>query len=321
MEINVIISLLNRKFKEVEIINTILNHHICLKQYINESEYKEISRLEKLCSSNEDINLKLELAYKLEVGKKGKLSLGDINEFLYYMGDEVIAYLGISCFGGNVAEINGMTNPKWRRKGILKKLFQLAVDECKRRKFDDILLITDGNSESGKEFIKAAGGIYKVSEYRMKKSSADINYEQLNDVSLRKASKDDMREIARQNILFFDEKENDSENSNDEADNLEEVEVLENQIIYMIELKGQTIGKIQVEYNDDSAFIFGFGILSECRRNGYGKSALMKLLKIIAEKDIEDVQLDVASENKTALNLYKSCGFEEKSVMDYYQFK
>ena len=42
--------------------------------------------------------------------------------------DILVAYLGISCFGGNIGEINGMTHPDWRRKGIFKKLFEIAMD-------------------------------------------------------------------------------------------------------------------------------------------------------------------------------------------------
>lgn len=63
----------------------ILNQAICLKKYISEKEYKEISQLEELCSSKDKTNLKLELDYKLNIPKNSEIGLKTINEFLYYI--------------------------------------------------------------------------------------------------------------------------------------------------------------------------------------------------------------------------------------------
>lgn len=75
-----------------------------------------------------------------------------------------------------------------------------------------------------------------------------------------------------------------------------------------------------MEYSDNSSFICGFGILPDFRGKGYGKSALKEALCLINGKNIYNIELDVECKNNTALNLYKSCGFEEKSVMNYYKY-
>ena len=295
----------------------IFNQIICLKENTSEKEYMEINKLQEIISFKDKVNLKLELDYRLRINKKSENVLKNINEFLYYIDDVLVAYLGISCFGGKVAEINGMTHPTWRRKGIFKKLFELGMNECSKRNFNEILLLVDGKSDSGIEFIKAIGGQYEVSEYRMeiynKTSSENINF-----INLRKAEKSDMKEVGRQDAIFFyDEKE--SENLVDEAEIRDDAEV-RIETSYMIELNNDIIGKLNIEYNDNSAFISGFGILPEFRGKGYGKIALKEALKLINEKNINQVGLDVSCKNDTALNLYKSCGFEEKSVMDYYKY-
>ena len=46
----------------------------------------------------------------------------------------------------------------------------------------------------------------------------------------------------------------------------------------------------------------------------------MSALHLINEKNIYDVELDVECNNNTALNLYKDCGFEEQSEMNYYRY-
>jgi ribosomal protein S18 acetylase RimI-like enzyme len=295
----------------------VLNQSICLKEYICEKEYKEVNELAKLCSLNDKTNLKLELDYKLNMSRNSEIGLGKINEFLYYIDDVLVAYLGISSFGGNIVEINGMTHPEFRRKGIFSKLFELSIDECKKRSFDKLLLLSDGKEQSGVEFIKAVGANYDFSEYRMKQLNK-INLENINSISLRKAGKLDGNDVVRQNAMFFND-------SDEEETSLEEGEKLTDEVnfdesTYMIELKNQIIGKINVEYNENSAFIFGFGILPDFRGKGYGKAALKEALRLIREKNISKIELDVECKNDTALNLYKACGFEEQSIMNYYEY-
>lgn len=297
-----------------------LNQSICLKEYISEKEYREITELQEICSLKDKVNLKLELDYKLNIDGKLGIGLKSINEFLYYVDETLIAYLGISNFGANIGEINGMTHPDWRRKGIFKKLLKIAIDECNNRNFNKILLLTDGKSNSGTEFIKAAGGNYDFSEFRMKLFSK-ASLESKNFISLRKARKLDEKEIGRQNTIYFnDVDDNESVKKVDLEENESYLEETLNEGTYIIEFKGDTIGKINVEYSDNVAFIFGFGILPNFRGKGYGKSALKEVLCLINEKNIYEIELDVECKNNTALNLYKSCGFEEVSVMNYYKY-
>ena len=290
----------------------ILDQSICLKEYISEKDYKEINQLEKICSLQDKTNLKLEIDYKLNRSRDSEIGLKNINEFLYYVEDVLVAYLGISSFGGsNIGEINGMTHPDFRRKGIFKKLFKLAREECQNRSFDKLLLLADGKSDSGVEFIKAHGGNYDFSEYRMKLLNKTTS-ENIKPISLRKAEKLDAKEIGRQNSIFF--------NHSEECESFPEEEEGLNKITYMVELNKEIIGKVRVEYSDNSAFISGFGILPNFRGKGYGKTALKEALRSINEKSINEIELDVECKNNTALNLYKSCGFEEQSVMNYYNY-
>lgn len=288
----------------------VLNQLICLKQYITEKEYKEINELQKLCSLKDKTNLKLELDYKLNMHRQSETGLKNINEFLYYVEDVLVAYIGITSFGSNSGEINGMTHPDWRRKGLFKTLFDLAIAAGEKSSFNKLLLLSDGKSNSGTKFIKAVGGIYDFSEYRMKRISK-ASSENMDTISLRESGEFDRREIARQNGIFF--------YGTEEGGSFPEEETTINEVTYMIEIKGEIIGKIRVEYSDNSAFIYGFGILPDFRGKGYGKAALKKALNLINEKNIYEIELDVECKNDTALNLYKACGFEEKSVMNYYK--
>ena len=289
----------------------VLNQAIYLKEYICEKEYKDISQLNEIISLNDKTNLKLELVYKLNRPKHFNIGLKDINEFFYYINDVLVSYLGISNFEKNVGELTGMTSPNFRRNSIFEKLFELAIKSCIARNFDKVLLLSDGKSISGNKFIKAVGGIYNFSEYRMKlvkKNSLD----NLGSITLRKAGILELKEIWEQTPTFFTDSQI-SEDYIQENDNI-------NKDTFIVELKDNIIGKIEVDYSDNSAFIFGFRILPTFRGKGYGKATLKETLKLLNEKNIHNIELDVECKNNTALSLYKSCGFEEKSVMNYYRY-
>lgn len=287
----------------------ILNQHIILKEYISEKDYKEISHLEEICNLNDKCNLKLELEYRLNAPKSYDTGLKNVNEFLYYIDETLVSYISISSFGGNISEITGMTHPDWRRKGLFKKLFKLVIDECQNRNFNKILLLSNDKSNSGIEFVESMGGNYDFSEYRMKRSDK-TPVGMGNSITLRKSNKLDAEEIQKQNAIFFNLDRDDIENFIDD----------ENISTYMIELNDDTIGKIRIECNDNSSYIAGFGILPDFRGKGYGKAALKEALRLINEKNIYDIELDVETKNANALNLYKACGFEEKSIMNYYEY-
>lgn len=286
---------------------------ICLKQYINEEDNKKIEELKNICIEKEDMFLKLELDFKLNVSKMYRNeSFQHINEFLYYCNDILVGYIGICNFGGETAELTGMIHPLYRSRGIFTRLYNLAKEECKRRGFKKILLVCDNKAYSGQKFIKSTGAVYSFSEYEM---SLEENYvsEESKNIVLRKASNSDAEEIARQNNVYFGDV--------GRTIVMPEEEEKQKRITYMIELNSGVIGKIRVDLSGDKGFISGFGILPEYRRKGFGREAIKAALNVLNKNNIHKAALEVAAHNKNALNLYKSCGFVEQSVMDYFEDK
>ena len=290
----------------------ILKQVMCLKQDITEEDYQELKELETICTTEDKVSLKLELYYRLSLSKSTEIGINKANEFFYYIDNRLVSYLGISSYGANIAEINGMTHPEFRRKGLFAKLFQLAMDECHRRKFDKILLLTDEKSAAGIAFINSTSAEYDFSEYRMKASYCTLS-DVANSITLRKVNILDTKEITRQNIIFFNDPEVTEDNYSIDEHILNST--------YMVELHEETIGKICIEDTDSTAYIFGFGILPEFRGKGYGRGALSAAMNVCHQRNFEEIELDVACKNRNALNLYTSCGFEVQSVMNYYSNK
>ena len=290
--------------------NDLFNQYIILKKYLNEEEKIEIEKLEDICKKYDEVILKLELDYKNKLEKDYKNNINEINEFLYYSNKELIGYASISCFNGNVAEINGMVHPEFRRNGIFTKVIDLVLNECKKRSFSEILLLCDDKSDSGRYFIEYFNGKYSFSECRM--NCKELNFNSVDErIKFKKANNKDINKINELNRLFFGEGCNEKILPEDEERN--------GAITYLICLSDEVIGKIKVTKEFNGAYISGFGILPKYRGMGYGKRSIIKVLKKLNEEKITNITLDVEIKNKNALNLYKSCGFKEESIINYYR--
>lgn len=303
------------------------NPWIKLKNSLNHEEYELIHALETLCVLEDQVAFKLELDYKLmDKGiSTNKACLRDINDFMYFDGEQLIGYIGICYFGGAAMEINGMVHPNYRRQGIFSKLLKLAISECKGRNAGSILALCDNKSVSGLRFLDTVGAVYQSSEFEMylNQEAYENIQKQTNGIIFRKATNEDVREIARQDHIYFGD-DLDEENEAD-AENgiiLPEDEEKRGNIVYLTQVEDNVIGKVKLELiKGITGGIYGLGVLPEYRSKGYGRAILLKSIEKLKEAKATEIMLQVATENSKALNLYQSCGFQETSRMDYFEIK
>ncbi len=311
-------------------VKTIKGAYLKLKSNLDQNDYELIHMLEIQCARNDQITLKLELDYKLSdaQNRTADTLISDINEFMYFNGEELIGYMGICSFGGitQPLEITGMVHPEYRRQGIFSKLMELVVAECRKRNAEVILALCDKKSISGQGFLKKISAVYKFSEFEMylnHKSYETLEKQQPSGITFRKAVNADASEITRQNMVYFgDDSEEENEDSEDRGILLPEEEEKRGMTIYIAEKEDRIIGKVNLQMSDGgTGGIYGLGVLPEFRGNGFGRAILTFGVEKLKDAKATEVMLQVAAENGTALNLYKSCGFQETSVMDYFELK
>lgn len=286
--------------------------YFILKEYLDRKDYEDIDNLRKLCLEADNTALKLELEYKLAIADISG-EAGNLNEFMCYSGESLIGYAGICHFGGDTMEVNGMVHPDYRKKGIFKRLFSLVKDEWNKRTIPGLLMLSDHNSPVGLSFIASEEAEYDHTEYEMYLRGSFGEAPGKNRIVLRKATNRDASEIARQNSIYFGEevKEEDMKMPEDE----EKCGLH----VYMAELDGQIIGKVNLETGKAVCGIYGLGVLPEYRSLGYGRETLSRAVEVMKEAKAQEIMLQVVATNSNALNLYRSCGFEEISTMDYYR--
>ena len=278
-----------------------------LKENLNNNDFNDINDLKSICFVHDNTNLKIEIDYKLSnVAKNNDKTSSIINEFMLYDDNKLIGYAGICDFGGEEIEVNGMVHPDYRRKGIFTRLFSLLKDEFNKRDNKAMLLLSDNNSVSGIEFIKNMTDDFSHSEYDMNLDMDATQNESFDNLIFRKALIEDINKIKEANFEFF---------------SVNDIEDISSGITYLLETDNIIIGKVRLEAIDNNGGIYGLEILPEYRGNGYGRELLILSIKKLKESNVKIINLQVETDNKNALNLYKSCGFKENYTMDYYRLK
>ena len=292
---------------------------IKLKQAIDKNDFEAISNLENICLEHENMALKLELDYKIsrseELSKCSLKKISNINEFMFYEGDDLVGYLGICQFGGSDIEINGIVHPEHRRKGIFTRLSSLAKEEFAKRDSSKMLFLSDNKSVAGIEFIKTVGANYYNSEYEMYLKK-DINIDRKKEsLEFVKAKNSDAEEIAKQNSVYF------GVQVKAEDFPLPEDEEKRGTTTYLVKLQDEIVGKFNIGTYEGVGGIFGVGVMPKYRGRGFGRCIINTAIEKLEQEKAEKIMLQVAVQNEKALNLYKSCGFHVTSVMDYYELK
>ena len=282
-----------------------MGNHL-LARGLSDGELQDIRELEKACCEYDE--LKMKLNWDMLTNR----STDEANDLLYYDGSKLIGFLGLYDIEQKSKEIEimAMVHPNYRRRGILKKLFNAAKQECIARGARRILLITERSSDAGTNSVKFTEAKYSCSEYRMRFDESNVPGFPTLGITLRKAESRDYLELIQLDELCFGLAEEKMENSNSDK-------VYHS--TYVAELEGKFMGKIGVHMEGNDGYIFGFGIKPEYRRRGYGREVLgLTLLKLLSEK-VKTALLEVAVKNENALLLYKSCGFKEVTIYDYYE--
>lgn len=274
-----------------------------------------IRQLADLCNEYDHIILKLN--WEMLQHRKDDAIIA----FLSYAGGQVVGFLGLYQFQSSEAEASGMVHPQYRRKGIFGKLVRAAQEECVRRNMGKLIFICERNSASGRAYAKSAGARYSFSEYWMQLGGwTEAAHSGTPDagIALREAQASDIEILTRLSADGF---------GMDEADARDYVQAsfqTRSDTAYIAELRQENgealpIGKIHVMLEEGEAFIFGFCISSQHRKQGYGRRVLQHMLHLIREQhEAAGAALEVAVENENALGLYTSCGFRIRNANDYY---
>jgi len=279
------------------------------RQGLVAAELSEIKHLAHLCNQHEGLDMKLVWSLLRE------RPTDQVNDFLYYADDQLVGFLALFTFNSYEAEVSGMVHPAYRQRGIFSTLFETARQRCGSRGLSTLLLIVEQASPAGQTFVRHLSTTYDHSEYKMVLQEAclpDLLNEHLH---LRAARLQDTSALRRITARAFNMPENEVDWYTEQA-----LSQPSRRRYYVGEIDGDVIGKIDVNLSEDAGFLFGFAVLPEHQGLGYGRQMLAFTVQQLQSLGRQHISLEVATENKQALSLYHSCGFQETCSYDFYRF-
>jgi ribosomal protein S18 acetylase RimI-like enzyme len=284
-------------------------HKLIRSNGLTAKQLLEIKELSTICNAHDNITMKLNWDFLNSRPKD------EVQDFLYYSGDELIGFLALYIFNNKEAEVSSMVHPNYRKKGMFLKLLSTASEEVKNRDIKEMLFFTDVNSKSGIACLTKLQTTYDFSEHLMRWSGQLKANEANNELHIRPFDKGD-REIAIQldSACFHIPKE--------DAEKMIDVQLADPTNLRLVaEYEGKVVGKINVLLKENPAYIFGFCVLPSFQGKGFGQNILQATLSRLVELGITDIVLEVAIKNNNALKLYEKVGFELVTGYDYYRLK
>lgn len=273
------------------------------------AEMSAVNKLIRICSAHdkthESIDISVNAAYTCNPSLK-----------LFHTaraGKELIGVAALFIPTLEEAEVSGFVHPSYRKKGIFKNLLEKAETDLSACNFPSLLFVCNDQSESGLQMLKNAEVPYDFTEYSMK-CDTGIPYQETG-ITLKRAFKKSVEEFIALNVSIF---EGSAENARMMLENTFQST---DRHCYAFHHNNSVIGMGCVSYTkpEDTAFIFGFGILPEYRGKGLGKLALSEMAHFIHTTYKKSAGLEVNSRNQAALSLYTSLGFETESAYHYYR--
>lgn len=271
-------------------------------------EFALVRELQATCHAHDGVNVKFnyDMMRRRDQGMK--------SDFCHYEGGRLAGYLALDRFGTK-AELTAAVHPDFRRRGIFKHLYNAAISEAAVGPVDSLLLVGYRGSEAGSAALSTLGVSLKESEYCLHATIDELIQPEAGTMDLEPVSITNEDQIETLSCLLEISFPNATWGSPSDI----RKELSQEGYYYWFALEnGQRLGQIGAISSGESGYVRGVGVLPALRSRGYGRRMLFSALQKLIALGNRTFELDVATENESALCVYTSCGFVVKTVYDYY---
>lgn len=237
----------------------------------------------------------------------------EFNDFLYFIDGNLVGYFALFTFETDEVELTACIHPKYRHRGLFRKLFAEALLEIRQRNVARTLWICPQNSKIGKAQMEALGGKYTYSQVEMVAKHAPLD-KPVPTIHFKEATKDDLNLLAKLGAASF------NASFTETLERFKENMAEKNRTAWLVLNENQeNIGKIHVRYDENrTVFIHDLCITPEHQGKGYGFAMITKMMEQLRQKGWRNLTLDVECNNQGALKLYEQCGFVISDGYDYW---
>jgi ribosomal protein S18 acetylase RimI-like enzyme len=277
------------------------------RQTWTNEEIAAVEALLTICNSYEQLHIRI-----FPTMLRSRLG-NETNDFLYFEDGQLVGLLVMDDMGKEDREITGMVHPEYRRRGIFSLLLAAAKEEAKRRHIQRLVMVCERFSPSGLAFVATTGAAYDFSENRMELKDYRPRGEVSPQLHLTLATSQDIEAIASINAASF------GQSVEGAREHVAASICTTSTRYYLAKLGNEPVGCLDVFYSDnDTAGIYGFGVLPQFRRRGFGRQIMEQTINTIRAEGQKRIELEVEPNNNNAVALYRSIGFVEVTTYGYY---
>lgn len=269
------------------------------KHYID-----QIRILEHLCKTSDRSSLR--------VGVESLKEIDGDEAFLCQIDNQLVGFLSWYTSDVIEANINGMVHPDFRRQGVFHDLLKSAAADMQMQGIQTCRFRIPSNSESGMDYIRHLGASAAPSEFLMVFNRAQIAGSSHSGLVVRLEEDQDLEFMVKCSSQAFGDSESWTRNyltrTRESA-----------RITYIAVDNMIPVGMIRVnDLDTNTAVIHDFCVLPSCQGRGYGREILSEVVKILRDQKNSQIRLSVVTQNRNALSLYQSVGFEVTAEFNYY---
>jgi len=276
---------------------------------LNEEQLFKLFELQEICRSFDNTKSSIGLAQELNFNK----SMNSF--FLCCEGETLVGFLSVFAPIKDEAEVSALVHPEYRRGGIFTKLLKRAAQELDKFGISEIYFVHDKLSGAGKAVVDKLGIEPDHSEYLLRYDKETGSQKTDVEIKLEEPGMLDLEDITALSIDVFGGNEEEWARLHSKCLKSRKI------MCFTADCEGAKIGICSVNKTEQGLFLFGFGILPEKRRKGYGRAFLYDVVKILIREFDDDILLEVDSKNKGAYMLYTKSGFDKAVQFDYYKIR
>ena len=270
-----------------------------IHRVLTQADLEEVNELASICNKYEELDY-----LAPNVG---------MTSALCYESKQLVGLLVVQA-GIGEPELYIIVRPDKRRKGVANSLLEVTKANLKKEGILQCLLVRQASSESGQAFVNSTGAQYRFSEYRMELDKEVFRNKGPSDPSimLRQANLQDAKLLACLSAQSF------GGTVDKQLKRYEQDLQKHTHRFHIILLGDQPIGSIGTVSSPTRIWIVAFGITPDFRGRGHGSRALSRVVAALLGEGHQQITIEVETQNRNALELYKRCGFVEQFEYRYY---
>ncbi|MFT4058503.1 MAG: GNAT family N-acetyltransferase [Legionella sp.] len=270
---------------------------------LKEQQLHDLEQLKAICKKAD--NSVPNLYMHLLVQQRSLPTIG-----LYYEKDQLLGFLSVYFFYDDAVEVALLVHPETRHQGIAKKLLQNMLPLIQEHNY--YKLIFSSPARLNDRWLPIHGFTYRHSEYYMERHDLNPLLDLRKQLSFRIATFEDIAQLCLLDEACFHKTQSELE------PRFQHILSERNYQIVLAFEQQKLVGKAHLRWQKHGATLSDIAVFPQKQGQGIGTALITYCINYALSEGKPELNLDVETHNKKALELYTRLGFLTQNACDYW---